>query len=88
MNHIVVCVTLDLPWFHGQQRLGSIESLDLRVFIDAEHQGVLGRVHVQAYDTADLLNELSGPLYRLGRKPGLSGWLPSALTGKGGIVID
>ena len=39
MSFVVVGTPLDLPTAHGQQRLSAIQCLDLRFFIDAEHQG-------------------------------------------------
>jgi hypothetical protein len=35
-------------------RLGTVQRLDLRLLIDAEHQGLVGRVQVQTDDVADL----------------------------------
>jgi hypothetical protein len=50
-------VPLGLDGAHGQQRLGSVERLDLRLFVDAEHQGSVGRVEVETHDVADLFHE-------------------------------
>ena len=39
---IVMGAPLDLAWAHGQERLGSIERLDLALFVDAQDHGALG----------------------------------------------
>src|SRR5271169_5304708 len=46
-------------WFkpHGQNRLGTIQRLNLALFIDTQHQGVVGRVQVEADNIAYLLDE-------------------------------
>ena len=41
-----------------QARLGALQRLDLRLLIDRQHQGMLGRVHVQPDHVLDLLDEL------------------------------
>ena len=43
---------------HRQPRLGAVERLDLALLVHREHQRVLGRVHVEPDDVADLLDEL------------------------------
>jgi len=48
---------LGLPRPHRQQRLGTIQRLDLRFLIDAEDQRTIRRVEVKADDVADLLDE-------------------------------
>ena len=49
---------LDLPGAHRQRRLGAIESLDRGLLVDAHDHSVLGRVHVETNDVADLVHEL------------------------------
>ena len=44
---VVVRPTLDLPGPQGQQRMGPVEGLDLRLLVDREHQRVVGRVEVE-----------------------------------------
>jgi len=44
--------------FHRQARLGSVESLNLALFIDTEHQRLVGRVLVKANDVDELLDKL------------------------------
>ncbi len=52
-----------------KDRLGAIERLDLALFIDAQDQGLVGRIQIQADDIAHLRNELrvGGELERLTR---------------------
>jgi hypothetical protein len=38
--------------------LGAVESLDLRLLLDAGYEGALGRVQIEADDVPDLLDEL------------------------------
>jgi hypothetical protein len=54
---IVVCDSLDVSQAHGQERLGAIQSLNLALFINGEHQGVIGRIQVQAHNVAHLFNK-------------------------------
>jgi hypothetical protein len=54
---VVVRAPLDLPRAHRQQGLRAIEGLHLRFLIHAQHQGVLGRIHVLADDIAHLVDE-------------------------------
>ena len=54
---VVVRVPLGLAGAHGQQRLGSVQRLDLRLFTNSEHQRAVGRIEVQADDVADLFHD-------------------------------
>jgi hypothetical protein len=54
MPLVVMGPSLGLPRPHRQQRLGTIQRLDLRFLIDAEHQRAIRRVEVKADDVADL----------------------------------
>ena len=56
-HQIVVRPALDLAGAHRQQRRGSIQGLDLRFLVNTEHHGVIGRMHVEADDVADLGNQ-------------------------------
>ena len=47
MPPVVVGLALDLARCHGQHRLAAVESLDLRLLVDAEHQGAVGGVEVE-----------------------------------------
>jgi hypothetical protein len=58
---IVVRAALRLPGTHRQQRLSPVERLDLRLLIDAKHEGPRG--WIDADDVADLLHE-----QRIGRE--------------------
>lgn len=60
---VIVRVPLGLAGAHGQQRLGPVQRLDLRLLVDAEHQGAVGRVEVETDDVSDLLDE-----QRIGRQ--------------------
>ena len=54
---IVVAPPLGLSRSHRQQGLGAVERLDLRLFVDTQHERPLGRVEVEPDDIADLLDE-------------------------------
>ena len=54
---IVVGAPFGLPWSHWQQRLGTIQRLDLRFLINAEHQRAIRRVEIEADDVARLVNK-------------------------------
>ena len=41
----------------GQQRLGAVERLDLRLLVDAQNHRALRRMEIEAYDIAHLLDE-------------------------------
>lgn len=49
---------LCLAHAHRQQRCGAIESLDLRFFIDTQHDGVIRRCQVEADDIGDFRVQL------------------------------
>src|SRR5512135_2264543 len=57
VTDVVVGPALDLPRPQRQNRLRAIQSLDLRLLIDAEHHGPIGRIQVQAHDVAHLFDE-------------------------------
>ena len=57
MPDIIVGHALDVAESHRQHRLGALQRLDLRLFVDAQHHRMVGRVQVQADDVADLLDE-------------------------------
>jgi len=60
---VIVCAPLGLAGPHRQERLGSIERLNLALFIDAKNDGALGRRQIKADNVADLLDE-----QRIGRE--------------------
>ena len=49
-------VARGLARLHRQQGLCAVESLNLRFFIDTQHQGMIGRVEIQPDDIANLLD--------------------------------
>ena len=54
---VVMAAPLDLPRPHRQQRLSAVERLDLRLFVDAQHQGAVGWVEVEPNDVAHLVDK-------------------------------
>ena len=54
---VVMRAPLDLAWAHGQQRLRSIERLNLALFVDAQDNGAFGRRKVKADDVAHFFDE-------------------------------
>src|SRR5437764_5755497 len=53
----IVCHGPALAGFERQARLGSVESLDLRLLVDGQHDGMCRRAHIEADDVLDLLGE-------------------------------
>ena len=45
-------------FFHRQPRLGAVECLDLALLVDAEHQGFVRRIEVEADDILHLVDKL------------------------------
>jgi len=43
---------------HRQPRLGAVKGLDLALFIDRQHQGLVGRIEVEADNLLDLGDEV------------------------------
>lgn len=58
---IVVRHRLCSPLLQRQPRLRAVQRLHLALFVAAQHQGVLGRGHVQAHDVLELVDELRIP---------------------------
>ena len=54
MPDIVVAAPFRLAGPHWKHRLAAIQRLDLRLLIHTQHQGVLGRGHIQPDDIAHL----------------------------------
>ena len=54
---VVVTTARRLARWHGQHGLAAVQRLDLRLLIDAQHNGALGRGHVEADDVANLGDE-------------------------------
>jgi hypothetical protein len=57
MPDIVVGDSFDIAESHGQNRLGAIQRLNLRLFVDRQHDGVVGWVQVEADHIAHLFDE-------------------------------
>ncbi len=57
MPRVVVAAALGLAGAHRQQRLGSVERLDLALLVDTQHEGAVGRRHVEPDDVANLVHE-------------------------------
>ena len=55
---VIVRHRLGPPLFDRQAGLRAVESLDLALFINAQHQGPLRRVYVEANNVNNLLGEL------------------------------
>ena len=58
MAFVVVTTTRRLARSHGQHGLAAVQRLDLRLLIDAQHDGALGRGHVEADNVANLGDEV------------------------------
>ena len=75
MALVVVAAPLRLPGAHRQEGLGTVQGLDLALFVDTENQGTIRRRQIQTDDVADLLHEegiarqLEGLQERCGCKP-------------------
>src|SRR5215468_3682838 len=54
---IVVTASFALARPHRQHRLRTVQGLNLRLFVDRQNQGFSGRIEVQSYNVANLLNE-------------------------------
>ena len=54
---VVVAAPLRLPGAHRQEGLGTVQGLDLALFVDTENQGTIRRRQIQTDDVADLLHE-------------------------------
>lgn len=57
VSTVVVGSSLGLPRPHREQGLCALERLNLRLFVDAQDNGVLRRIKVQADDVANLLDQ-------------------------------
>ncbi len=63
---VVMGDSLHVTQAHGQQRLGAVEGLDLRLFVNAKHYRLVRRIQVQANDVPNLLDKerIGGELER------------------------
>src|SRR5947209_9286400 len=58
MPLVIVRLSCRYAWSERQDRLGAIQRLDLALFIDAQHDRMLWRIHIQPYDVPHLLHKL------------------------------
>ena len=58
MPFVIVSVALDLTRPQLQFGLGAIQSLDLRLLVNRQHQSVIGRVQVQTDNIKNLLSKV------------------------------
>ena len=58
MPLVVVRASLQLARLHRQQRLCTVQRLNLALLVHAQHHGVIGRIHIQAHDVAHFLDQL------------------------------
>ncbi len=56
-SHVVMGAPFGEPRTQREHRCGAVERLDLGLLVDAEHEGRVGRVDVEAHDVADLVHE-------------------------------
>src|SRR6201998_3150494 len=57
MSLVVVGASLQLSDPHGQHRLCTAQSLNLRLLIDAQHQRVMGRIQIQSDNIPHLVDQ-------------------------------
>ena len=57
VTDVIVGDPFDVAQPHRQHRLGAVERLDLGFLVDTQHDGVVGRVEIEADDIAHLLDE-------------------------------
>ena len=55
---VIVSAPLGHARQHRQDRLCTVERLDLALLVDAEHQRAVRRREIEAYDVADLVHEV------------------------------
>jgi hypothetical protein len=58
MSFVIVSVAFNLPGAQLQFWLGTIQSLNLRLFVNRQNQGIIGRVQVQAHHIKNLLGKV------------------------------
>lgn len=57
MAPVVVGAPFGLAGLHRQQRGGAVEGLNLGLFVNAQHHGVLGRIDIQPDDVTDFVDQ-------------------------------
>ena len=55
--NVVMGDSFDVAEPHGQNRLSSIERLNLALFVNTQHEGVIGRIKIQPCNIANFLNK-------------------------------
>ena len=58
MALVVVTAARRLTRSHGEHGLAAVQRLDLRLLVDAQHDGTFGWSHVEADDVAHLGDEI------------------------------
>ena len=68
MTHVVMRDAFNVAEPQRKQRLGALQGLALALFVDAQHESILGRAQIQADDIAQLVDEegIGGDLEALG----------------------
>jgi hypothetical protein len=66
--HVIMRSPLHLAWPHGQKWLRSVQCLNLRLLVYAQHQSSIRRVHIQPHNVSYFLDKegIFGQLKRLG----------------------
>ncbi len=68
MPLVIVGTALDLAGFQLQLWLSAIQCLDMRFFVNRQHQRVIRRIQVQANDIENLLSKVWIVAYTLSDK--------------------
>jgi len=58
VSFVIVCLFPAASLFHRQSRLGSVQSLDLALFIHTQNQGLIRRVQIKTHHVLQLLNTI------------------------------
>src|SRR5512139_718591 len=68
MARVIMCSPLHLAWPHGQKWLRSVERLNLRLLVHAQHQSSIRRGQIQPHNVSHLFDKkrIFGQLKRLG----------------------
>src|SRR5271167_4284150 len=57
VTFVIVCAPLQLTWLQRQERLRTVKRLNLALLVNAEYQGVIRWVHIQAHDVAHFFDQ-------------------------------
>src|SRR3954465_7310337 len=58
MPLVIVRLSCRYAWSERQHRLGAVQRLDLALFINAQHDRMIWRIHIQSHDVPHLLHKL------------------------------